>query len=125
MPGFSCPRLRQQIFHWLCNGYEERSVDKPAFAPLVKDRLQFISHKQIELQRARQDAALHLVIGVGMRDLLESRDIAGIDRAIEQIARRLRRERGRSAGINSGYDPNRQIALRQALDLLRSARAGG
>jgi hypothetical protein len=100
-------------------------LDKPAFEPLVRDRLQFISHKQIELQRARQDAALHLVIGMGMRDLLESRDSAGIDRAIEQIARRLRRERDRSTGINGGYDPNRQIALRQALDLLRSARSDG
>jgi hypothetical protein len=84
---------------------------------LRRERLLFVACKESEQRKAAQRVALRLSCGLDLDALLcGSQQIR--DLAIAKVRRLLRREQIKGARGHHGYDINRQIALRQALNLL-------
>lgn len=80
----------------------------------------FAAAKARRGNESRQEAALFLTCGI---DLAVALSAEGDDRraAIRRIERLLERERLKGCRRHWSYDLNRHIALKQALDRLRSA----
>lgn len=79
----------------------------------------FGTQKAVEIENARQLAALHLACGIDLAAALR----AGPDlklRLIRRIERSIERERLKGTNRHWSYDLNRHIALKQALDRLTS-----
>lgn len=80
-------------------------------------RAAFLRRKEAEIAESRQRAALRLLAGIDLDDMLE---ISGgeRDRMAARLKRALERERQRGLRRHWSYDLNRHIALKQALDRL-------
>jgi hypothetical protein len=70
---------------------------------------------------ARQRAALFLVCGIDLPDML-STSVAERDRITARLQRLIERERIKGARRHWSYDLNRHIALKQALDRIRASK---
>jgi len=70
---------------------------------------------------ARQRAALFLVCGIDLPDML-STSAAERDRITARLQRLIERERIKGARRHWSYDLNRHIALKQALDRIRASK---
>ncbi len=77
----------------------------------------FLRRKETENAESRQRAALQLLAGIDLDDLLGVPDRER-DRMTARLKRALERERQRGLRRHWSYDLNRHIALKQALDRL-------
>lgn len=80
----------------------------------------FLAAKTARERAASQLAAVQIACHVDLSAALDA-DAAGRSRIIVRLERLLERERLRGARRHWSYDLNRHIALKQALDRLRSA----
>jgi hypothetical protein len=90
---------------------------------LAREQALFSTARETERRMAAQRAALRLCCGLDL-DCVLSGGAATKSAAIDKIRRLLRREQIKGGSGHYAYDINRQIALRQALNLLVSATAG-
>ena len=88
-----------------------------------QDAISWGAGKKIMEEEARQTAAFYLMSGIDLSHALAS-DGDARTRIVARIERLVRRERLKGAHRHWSYDLNRHIALKQALDRLRSP-AGG
>ncbi len=77
----------------------------------------FLRRKETEYAESRQRAALQLLAGIDLDDLLGA-PVRERDRIAARLKRALERERLRGLRRHWSYDLNRHIALKQALDRL-------
>ena len=86
---------------------------------LLEEARLFAAEKSAETTEARQRAALKLCCGIDFGQL-EQADPALRAALAARIRRAIERERLKGARQHWSYDLNRHIALKQALDRLRS-----
>lgn len=89
-------------------------------APRVGEQIQsFFKGKEEEKRRARIRAAFFLAFGVELDSVVSAGAVARA-RMLARLKRRMRRERLRGLSNRDGYDLDRQIALKHAIEVLQA-----